>query len=80
MRTTVELSDEHRAALQAIAARRGLRGFSRVVQEAIDFYLRHHEAGAEARGELKKRRGAWTAEEAEELRRAIAELRRWLDS
>jgi len=80
MRTKVELSDEHRAALHAIAARRGLRGFSGVIRDAIDFYLRHHEAGAEARGELKKRRGAWTAEEVERLRRAVAELRRWLDS
>lgn len=39
MRTTIELTDEQRAALLAMAARRGLRGYSSLVQEALAKYL-----------------------------------------
>ena len=40
MRTTVEIRDDQRAKLLEIAARRGEKGFSRVVQEALDLFLR----------------------------------------
>lgn len=36
MRTTVEITDEQHRALSAIAQRRGVRGFSALVQEALD--------------------------------------------
>lgn len=39
MRTTVEISDAQHRALSALAQRRGLRGFSPLVQEAVDTYL-----------------------------------------
>jgi hypothetical protein len=39
MRTTVEITDAQRAKLLEIAARRGEKGFSRLVQEALDQYL-----------------------------------------
>ena len=39
MRTTIELTDEQRAALLAKAARRGMRGYSQLVQEALARYL-----------------------------------------
>jgi hypothetical protein len=39
MRTTVEITDEQHRALSAIAQRRGVRGFSVLVQEALDGYL-----------------------------------------
>ncbi|AEF37013.1 MULTISPECIES: hypothetical protein [Mycobacteriaceae] len=39
MRTTVEITDEQHRALSAIAQRRGVRGFSLLVQEALDGYL-----------------------------------------
>jgi len=47
MRTTVDITDEQRARLLELAARRGEKGFSILVQEALDLYF---EAGAE-RGE-----------------------------
>ncbi|MEO7194045.1 MAG: ribbon-helix-helix protein, CopG family [Pseudonocardiaceae bacterium] len=40
MRTTVEIGDEQHRALSALAQRRGLRGFSQLMQEALDSYLR----------------------------------------
>ena len=39
MRTTIELSDEQRSALLALAGRRGLRGYSSLVAEALAQYL-----------------------------------------
>lgn len=39
MRTTVEITEEQHRALSAIAQRRGVRGFSTLVQEALDGYL-----------------------------------------
>jgi hypothetical protein len=39
VRTTVEISAEQHRALSALAQRRGLRGFSQLVQEALDSYL-----------------------------------------
>ena len=39
MRTTVEITDEHRARLLELAARRGEKGFSKLVQEALDQYI-----------------------------------------
>jgi hypothetical protein len=39
MRTTIELTDRQRAALLKLAAERGEKGFSRIVQEAIESYL-----------------------------------------
>jgi predicted nuclease of restriction endonuclease-like RecB superfamily len=76
MRTTIELKEEHRALLHMIAARRGWRGFSRVVEEAIEFYLEHHAEAEKARRALLDRRGAWSEKEADRVRAAIRELRR----
>lgn len=78
MRTTIEIRDEHRAALHALAARRGLRGYSSIIEEAIDWYLRHRATGEKATKVLLKRMGAWSADEAAAVRDTIAEVRtRW---
>lgn len=39
MRTTVELTEAQRAELLKLAAQRGMKGFSGLVQEAIDSFL-----------------------------------------
>ena len=39
MRTTVEITDEQRARLLELAARRGEKGFSKLVQEALERYI-----------------------------------------
>ncbi len=39
MRTTVEIPDVQRAGLLELATRRGEKGFSRLVQEAVAMYL-----------------------------------------
>ncbi|MPY85238.1 MAG: hypothetical protein GEV00_18385 [Actinophytocola sp.] len=45
MRTTVDISDHQHRALSAVAQRRGIRGFSILVQEALDAYLANLETG-----------------------------------
>ena len=42
MRTTIDISDKHRISLLSLAAQRGLRGYSRIIKEALDYYLSHH--------------------------------------
>ena len=39
MRTTIEITDEQHQALAAVARKRGLKGFSTLVQEALAAYL-----------------------------------------
>lgn len=41
MRTTIELTEVQRSELLRIAAKRGLKGFSHLVQEALDDYLKN---------------------------------------
>ena len=76
MRTTIELSDDHRSALHSIAARRGLRGYSKLIQEAIDFYIRQKEKKGDGLKQLLKMRGSWSEEEAKRVRKRLEEVRR----
>jgi predicted transcriptional regulator len=39
MRTTIEINNENRAKLAALAAKRGLRGYSKIIEEALTEYL-----------------------------------------
>ncbi|MCK7515076.1 MAG: ribbon-helix-helix protein, CopG family [Desulfobacterales bacterium] len=39
MRTTIELSDDLIAALHALAVRKGYRGYSRIMEEAVKHYF-----------------------------------------
>lgn len=66
----MEIRDEQRMALAALAAKRGIRGFSALVQEAIDRYLAEQE-GDDLDAVLALR-GSLTAEEAGEMERLIA--------
>ena len=47
VRTTIELSDEVRGKLLALAARRGDKGFSKIVEQALERYF--EEEGVAAR-------------------------------
>jgi predicted transcriptional regulator len=75
MRTTLEIRDEHRARLLELAALRGEKGFSRLVEEAIDLYLRQEEERREAVQRALAARGSLTPEEAADLEAEILRLR-----
>lgn len=71
MRTTVEISEHQHRALTELASRRKIRGFSLLVQEALDLYLAEQgSAAAEAALALG---GILTDQEADELKRRIDE-------
>jgi hypothetical protein len=76
MRTTIELKDEDRARLLALAASRGEKGFSKIIGEAVEMYLKTVAADVERRDLALVLRGRMGKKEAEELRKATTELRK----
>jgi hypothetical protein len=75
MRTTIEIRDEHRARLLELAARRGEKGFSKLVAEAIELYLETLSRDEEKRQAALQLRGSLTEEEADAMRAATSSLR-----
>lgn len=74
MRTTVEITSEQHRALTAVAQRRGLRGFSELVQEALDSYLR--DLSGDEINFLLGLEGSLREDDEPEVRRRIKEARR----
>lgn len=75
MRTTVEIPDSQRASLHALAIRRGEKGFSTLIQEAIAMYLE-----AQAQREERVRAalaaiGTLDDEAAEQLASSVRQIR-----
>ncbi len=66
---------EHRAALLDLAARRGEKGFSGVLEEAIEEYLQGQRAREERRQELLSLAGSLSPTEVEDLRAGSSALR-----
>jgi len=75
VRTTVELSDDHRSVLHFLAAQRGLRGYSKLIQEAIDFYIKEKTGKKSDIKRLLKMRGTWGKEETKKFRKRVGEIR-----
>jgi hypothetical protein len=75
MRTTVAMKPEHRSALLAIAARRGDKGFSAVLADAIERYLEGQEDRRRRRKELINLAGLLSPDDAAELRDRSQSLR-----
>ena len=76
MRTTIEMKDEHRAALLEIAARRRLKGFSALVEDAVASYLKADAARKARSRDALALKGSLSRAEGERFRREAAELRR----
>jgi hypothetical protein len=75
VRTTVEIKDEHRAQLLELAARRGKKGFSDLIEEALEMYLDALRSGEQARKRAAATRGTLSAKQADDLRARARELR-----
>lgn len=75
MRTTVEMKPEHRSALLALASRRGEKGFSTVLGEAIESFLNGETEREKRRKTLLSLKGSLSKKEGDELRRIATELR-----
>jgi len=75
MRTTVEITAHQRARLLEMAARRGQRGFSKLVREAIDAFIEARAGEGEKRQRVLLLKGSLDPHEAHCLRTATRELR-----
>jgi predicted transcriptional regulator len=72
MRTTVELSDPLYRRVRALAAARGTRGFSPIVEEALRAYLERDD-GEDANEAFATARGAWGIGDAASFEVELAE-------
>lgn len=78
MRTTIELPEEQRARLREIAARRGVKGYSVLIQEAVSRYLDELERREELVEDAREAVGSLDEEEARDLEQSTRALReRW---
>jgi len=72
VRTTIELSDRTHARLRAKAAERGMRGFSVIVEEALERFL--GQGGEDGLvSALEEADGAWSESDVKEWERAREE-------
>jgi predicted transcriptional regulator len=69
MRTTIELSDDHRRVLHFLAAQRRLRSYSKLIQEAIDFYIKEKVRRGNDVKPFLKMRETWSKEKAKRSER-----------
>lgn len=80
MRTTIDIPNDKIARLRALAAERGLRGYSEIIQEAIDLYLRHLQTNGRGLDEVLALAGSWSEEDCKELEDRTREFwGRWSD-
>ena len=75
MRTTIELSDRHRAKLLELAAERGEKGFSGIVQDAIERYLLEQGSRADRIALALELRGSLNADVADALEESVKRSR-----
>jgi predicted DNA-binding protein len=72
MRTTIELSDRTYTRLRAKAAERGMRGFSAIVEEALERLFEQGE-GDDLLAGLVEAEGAWSKVDVDDWERAREE-------
>lgn len=75
MRTTIEIDDVHRAELLRLAAQRREKGFSGLVREALDLYIKHNRAREEAIEKALEVKGSFSDAEATKLEESIRKVR-----
>jgi hypothetical protein len=75
MRTTVEIDDAQRAELLKLSAQRGEKGFSSLIREALDLYIRQHRAKREVVAQALKLEGSFSDDEADALEASVLQLR-----
>lgn len=76
MRTTIEIPEEQRQVLHAIAMKKGLRGFSRVVSEAVAFYIQNKKELKSERLKLLELKGSWNLSATDKIKKRLKEVRK----
>ena len=75
VRTTIEIPDEQRARLLDLAARRGEKGFSRLVQEAVERMLDEDDSRKSRTQAALALKGSLGAQAADDLAASVARVR-----
>jgi predicted transcriptional regulator len=75
MRTTIELRDDQRARLLEMAAKEGRKGFSHLIQEAVDRFLEEDAGRQEEVSAALALVGTLGHQEAEALRERVRRIR-----
>jgi metal-responsive CopG/Arc/MetJ family transcriptional regulator len=75
MRTTIEIDDAQIAELLRLAAQRGEKGFSSLVREALDLFIRQHRAKRKGVAQALKLEGSFSDDEADALEASVLQLR-----
>jgi metal-responsive CopG/Arc/MetJ family transcriptional regulator len=75
MRTTIELPDNQRARLLDLAARRGEKGFSRLIQEAVERLLTDHDSRKARTDVALALKGSMGAKAADDLAESVTRIR-----
>jgi len=76
VRTTIEIDEAQRGELLKIAGNRGEKGFSSVVREAVDLYLKAYASREDAVRAALGVRGALRGAEGEALKAEVSAVRR----
>ena len=76
MRTTIEITDEQRSKLLEAAAKRGGKGFSSIIQEALDHYFQAAAGRRERVERAVKVLGTLAEPSADRLEKDVCQLRR----
>lgn len=75
MRMTIEISEHQRDFLVSLAAQRGLRGYSEIVQEALEKYISEQVQDNEIKEKVLGMKGSWNKDEMEQTKSRLQELR-----
>ena len=71
MRTTIDIPDRMREELLALAAKRRMRGYSKIFKEAIELYLRETSKKEKIKRQVLKLEGIWADEDADKIAKAV---------
>ena len=75
MRTTIEIADSQRARLLEIAGARGEKGYSSLIQEAIELFLKERQRKEGMVKAALAQRGALNDDEADEFEKRVQQIR-----
>jgi len=75
MRTTIEIKDRYRSVLHSLAVKKGLRGYSGIIEEALDKYIDGLSRSEGIQDEILRMMGSWQEEEITQVKNKIKEMR-----
>ena len=75
MRTTIEIPDHYRSILHSLAVKKGLRGYSAIIEDALDKYIDGLSRKDSLKSEILQMMGSWQKEEISKTRKKIKEMR-----